>query len=61
VRITAALNDPTDVVSQLLKADFVQVVVQTDKYADAEWQLGAYEQFLRSDSEEDAIYELFRQ
>lgn len=31
-----------------------------DDSADAEWQLGAYGQFLRDDSEEDAIYEPLR-
>lgn len=46
-----------DVALQLPKADYIDAIAQVNRSADAEWQLGAYEQFLREDSEEDAIYE----
>ena len=52
------LNIPINLASQLPKTGKVRVIVLTDEAGDAEWQLGAYEQFLRDDSEEDAIYEL---
>ncbi len=58
---TAVLNNHMHIASQLPKADCVHIIVQTDEFADAEWQLGAYGQFLRDDSEEDAIYEPLRQ
>ena len=55
---SSVLNIPISLASQLPKTAKVRVIVLTDEAGDAEWQLGAYEQFLRDDSEGDAIYEL---
>jgi hypothetical protein len=57
---SATLKIPVDIASQLPKAGKVRVIVLTEESADEEWRLGAYEQFLRDDSEEDAIYESLR-
>jgi len=54
------LNIPIKLASQLPKTGKVRLIVLTDESGDAEWQLGAYEQFLRDDSEEDTIYESLR-
>jgi hypothetical protein len=52
---------PTGVASQLPKAGRARVIVLTDDDSDvAEWRAGAYEQFLRDDPPEDAIYESLR-
>lgn len=57
---SATLKIPFDIASQLPKAGKVRVIMLTEESADTEWQLGAYEQFLRDDSGEDAIYESLR-
>ncbi|MDD5034520.1 MAG: hypothetical protein PHE55_07145 [Methylococcaceae bacterium] len=57
---SANLKIPVDIASQLPKTGRVRVIVLTDEPADAEWQAGAYERFLREDSEEDAIDESLR-
>jgi hypothetical protein len=45
----------------LPKAGKARVIVLTDEGTDeAEWQAAAYEQFLRDDSVEDAIYDSLR-
>ena len=55
---SSVLNIPSNIVSQMPKSGRARVIVLTnDSDDDTEWQLGAYEQFLRDDSEEDAIYE----
>ncbi|MCX7110422.1 MAG: hypothetical protein NTX45_09895 [Proteobacteria bacterium] len=51
------LTIPKNVVSQMPKSGRVRVIVLTDDLEDRGWQLGTYEQFLRDDSEADAIYE----
>ena len=49
---------PQEVVAQLPKAGQVRVIVLTNGNADdAEWRLAGYEQFMRDDSAEDAIYD----
>ncbi len=49
---------PQEVVAQLPKAGKVRVIVLTDGDSDdAEWRLAAYEQFMRDDSSEDAVYD----
>jgi hypothetical protein len=54
----ATLQIPVDVAAQLPKAGRARVIVLTDEGTDeAEWRAGAYEQFLRDDSVEDAIYD----
>ena len=52
---------PQAAVAQLPKSGRVRVIVLTeDSPADTEWRAVAYEQFLRDDSAEDAIYERLR-
>lgn len=47
--------------AQLPKSGRARVIVLTDDSpADAEWRVAAYEQFLRDDPAEDAIYERLR-
>ena len=48
---------PQEVVAQLPKAGRVHVIVLTDGSDDAEWRLAAYEQFMRDDSSDDAVYD----
>ena len=49
---------PEEVVDQLPKTGRARIIVLTDELSgDAEWRAGAYEQFLRDDSPEDAIYD----
>ena len=58
---TAVLAIPSEVSSQLPKSGTARIIVLTcDASEDAEWQTGAYEQFLRDDSPEDAIYDTLR-
>ncbi len=57
----AVLSIPSDVVAQLPKSGKARVIVLTDDASDdAEWRAGAYAQFLRDDSAEDAIYDTLR-
>lgn len=49
---------PQDVASQLPKAGTARIIVLTrDEADDPGWQLGAYEQFMRDDAPEDAVYD----
>jgi hypothetical protein len=64
VEFTAELNGapvlpiPAAVAAQLPKTGKARVIVLTDALSDdADWRAGAYEQFLRDDSAEDAIYD----
>ncbi len=51
------LTIPTEIAEQLPKAGRARVIVLTGELTDdAEWQAAAYEQFLRDDSPEDAVY-----
>ena len=54
---SSVLNIPSNIASEIPKTGRARVIVLTDDLDDKEWQLGAYQQFLREDSEEDAIYE----
>jgi hypothetical protein len=57
----ATLRIPIDVAAQLPKAGQARVIILTDEGTDeAEWRAAAYEQFLRDDSAEDAIYDSLR-
>ena len=67
VEFTTELNGqpvlaiPQDVAAQLPKVGKARVIVLTDEPTDdAEWRGAAYEQFLRDDSTEDAIYDTIR-
>ena len=49
---------PPEIVAQLPKAGQARVIVLTNGDAeDTEWRLAAYEQFMRDDSSEDAVYD----
>jgi hypothetical protein len=51
----AVLPIPRDIAAQLPKSGKARIIVLTDEDTDeAEWRAGAYEQFLRDDSAEDA-------
>ncbi len=55
---------PQEAVARLPKAGQVRVIVLTDVLTgndadDAEWRLAGYEQFMRDDSAEDAIYDKY--
>ena len=58
---TPVLNIPTEIAAQLPKAGRARIIVLTDEFAgDDEWRAAAYEQFLRDDSPNDAVYESLR-
>lgn len=58
---TPTLNIPQSAAAQLPKSGRARVIVLTDDSpADTEWRAAAYEQFLRDDPAEDAIYERLR-
>lgn len=55
------LEVPAEVAAQLPKAGRARVIVLTgEENEEAEWRVGAYEQFLREDPPEDAIYDSLR-
>ena len=67
IEFTTELNDsrvlpiPQEVAEQLPKTGRARIIVLTDELTgDAEWRLSAYQQFLRDDSPEDAIYDSLR-
>ena len=58
---SGVLTIPPEAAAQLPKAGRVRVIVLTEADGDdAEWQRGAYQQFLSDDSPEDQIYESLR-
>lgn len=58
---TAVLQIPSEAAAQLPKTGRARVIVLTDDGSDdAHWRSAAYEQFLRDDSQEDAIYDPLR-
>ena len=58
---TAVLSIPIEIAAQLPKTGRARIIVLTDDYSDdADWRAGAYEQFLRDDPQEDAIYDSCR-
>jgi hypothetical protein len=57
----AVLPIPGEVAAQLPKSGKARVIVLTEEDTDeAGWRAGAYEQFLRDDSAEDAVYDSLR-
>jgi hypothetical protein len=55
---SSTLALPADVASKLPKTGRARVLVLTeDDSEDSPWQSAAYEQFLRDDSAEDAVYD----
>lgn len=58
---SGTLRIPAEVAAQLPKIGRARVIVLTDDQTeDAEWRLGAYRQFLREDTPEDAAYDSLR-
>ena len=62
IEFTTELSDfgtlaiPQEVAARIPKTGKARILVLTDELTgDAEWRLGAYQQFLRDDSPEDAI------
>jgi hypothetical protein len=55
------LKIPSDIVARLPKAGKARIIVLTEEPTeDEEWRTAAYEQFLRDDPPEDAIYDSMR-
>jgi hypothetical protein len=58
---TDTLHIPSEAAAKLPKAGNARVIVLTNELTDdAEWRAATYEQFLRGDSAEDAIYDSLR-
>ena len=52
---------PVEVAAQLPKTGRARIIVLTGEHSDdSDWRTGAYEQFLRDDPPEDAIYDSCR-
>ena len=67
IEFTTELSDsrllpiPPEIADQLPKKGRARIIVLTEELnGDADWHLGAYQQFLRDDSPEDAIYDSCR-
>jgi hypothetical protein len=57
----AVLPIPREIAAQLPKSGKARIIVLTEDATDeAQWRAGAYEQFLRDDSAEDAVYDSLR-
>jgi len=57
----AVLVIPPDAAARLPKTGKARVIVLTGEQSeDAEWREGAYQQFLREDPPEDAVYDKLR-
>jgi hypothetical protein len=54
------LEIPKSVAVQLPKTGRARVIILTEESDDAEWRAASYQQFLRDDSSEDAIYDSIR-
>jgi hypothetical protein len=58
---SAVLTIPTEIAARLPKAGRARVIVLTDEdNEDVEWRAAAYQQFLRDDPPEDAVYDSLR-
>ena len=52
---------PHEIAEQLPKAGQARVIIlTTDDPEDSQWQQAALQQFMRDDSQEDAIYDSYR-
>ena len=57
----SVLSIPPEIAAQLPKAGKARIIVLTEADTDeTEWRKASYEQFLRGDPPEDAIYESIR-
>ncbi len=55
------LTIPGEIAAQLPKEGHARVIILTgDDSEEAEWRRGAYEQFVREDPPEDAVYDSYR-
>ena len=55
------LTIPQEAAAQLPKGGKARVIVLTaDDTDDAQWRMAAYEQFMRDDAPEDAVYDTYR-
>jgi hypothetical protein len=55
------LNIPRDVAAQLPKEGNARVIILTGEDSEeVEWRRGVYEQFVREDPPEDAVYDNYR-
>ena len=58
---STVLQIPEEAAAQLPKKGKARVLVLTDEFTDdQEWRAAAYQQFLRDDSQDDAIYNSLR-
>ena len=58
LRGSNVLEVPYEVAARLPKAGRARVIVLTgEENEEAEWRLGSYQQFMREDAPEDAIYD----
>jgi hypothetical protein len=52
---------PAEIAAELPRTGVARVIILTGNEAqDATWQAAAYEQFLRDDAPEDAIYDAYK-
>lgn len=52
---------PEEVAAELPKKGVARVIILTgDQAEDAQWQRAAYQQFVRDDAPEDAIYDTYK-
>ena len=52
---------PEEIAAELPKSGLARVIILTrDDRHDAEWRRAAYEQFLRDDAPEDAVYDTYK-
>lgn len=57
----AVFDIPSEIAARLPKAGKARIIVLTEEPTDdAEWRAASYEQFLRDDAPEDAIYDSMR-
>ena len=57
---SAVLPIPVEVAARLPKHGVARIIVLTDDSDEGDWRAGAYAQFLRDDTQEDAIYDSCR-
>jgi len=58
---SGVIDIPAAIATQLPKTGQARIIVLTgDRTDDAEWQQGSYQQFLREDPPEDAVYDTLR-
>ncbi len=55
------LTIPSEIAAQLPKQGNARVIILTSEDSEeAEWRMGAYEQFVREDPPEDSVYDTYR-